>query len=125
MTSRWTWSRRSALAGAGGLVLTAGCAVRPPARIESVLAMGGTDGAPSPADAATLLETAFDQAKRVTVPVAVNGRGPYAFVVDTGANSSVIAAELALAIGAADAGFAPVHGINGVQPARLVRVDRL
>src|SRR4051794_40215139 len=109
MTSGQAWSRRSALAGAGGLLLTASCAVGRPARIESVLALGGPDGAPSPAEAATLLETAFDQAKRVTVPVAIDGRGPYPFVVDTGANSSVIAAELAQALGAPDAGSAPVH----------------
>jgi predicted aspartyl protease len=36
-----------------------------------------------------------DLYRRMTAPVRINGQGPYAFVVDTGANRSVVSAELA------------------------------
>jgi predicted aspartyl protease len=36
-----------------------------------------------------------DLYRRMTAPVRINGQGPFAFVVDTGANRSVVSAELA------------------------------
>jgi predicted aspartyl protease len=72
-----------------------------------------------------LLETAFDEARRMTVPVFIDGRGPYAFVVDTGANRTVVSRELAGACGLPIAGRAAVHGIAGAEPADLARVGRL
>jgi predicted aspartyl protease len=36
-----------------------------------------------------------DLYRRMTAPVRINGQGPYAFVVDTGANRSVVSSELA------------------------------
>ena len=78
-----------------------------------------------PADAGAFLETAFDQALRLTVPVWLNGRGPFAFVVDTGANSSVVSREAAAACSLPIVGSAPVHGIVSVEPAPLAKVARL
>ncbi|MCR5878793.1 retroviral-like aspartic protease family protein [Phenylobacterium sp. J367] len=80
--------------------------------------------APPPTDMA-LLETAFDEARRMTVPVYVDRKGPYPFVVDTGANRTVVSRELAGACSLPLAGRADVHGIAGVEPADLARVDRL
>jgi predicted aspartyl protease len=79
--------------------------------------------APSPTG--TRLETAFDAALRMTVPVHLGQRGPFAFVVDTGANRTVIGAETADRCGLGSDGSAPVHGIAGSQSAPLVRVPRL
>ncbi len=45
------------------------------------------------------LRALFDLCQRMTAPVRVNGRGPYPFVIDTGANQSVIAAGLAAQLG--------------------------
>ena len=42
------------------------------------------------------LATLTDLYRRMTAPVRVNGQGPFAFVVDTGANRSVISSELAV-----------------------------
>lgn len=78
----------------------------------------------SPGEAGARLESAFDQAMRVTVPVRINGRGPFAFVVDTGANSSVLSQDVADACGLIPAGAAPVHGILASTPAALMQVDR-
>ena len=78
-----------------------------------------------PEEAGALLETAFDQARRMTVPVAIGPHGPFQFVVDTGANRSVVSLEVAQRIGLKPDGSAPVHGIAGVEPATLYRVDRM
>ncbi|MDB5423882.1 MAG: hypothetical protein JWQ29_1298 [Phenylobacterium sp.] len=76
-------------------------------------------------DDGALLETAFDTALRMTVPVYVEGKGPFPFVIDTGANRSVVSEEVARFCGLPDAGVAPVHGIIGSQPAHLADVRRM
>lgn len=55
----------------------------PPAVLDDALVIGGTE-----IDAKTL-------ASRMTVPVRVNGSGPYRFVVDSGADSSVVGERIA------------------------------
>ncbi len=68
------------------------------------LAAAGPDPAPaqlsenrlsSARPGAESLATAEDRSARLTVPVMIDGHGPYPFVVDTGANRSVISRELA------------------------------
>jgi hypothetical protein len=119
------WSRRS-LAMALAPALLAACAETPTQPLVSVnlLDTGPAPDAPKP-DAGAQLETAFDEAKRMTVPVFINNRGPFFFVVDTGANRSVVAQEVAVACQLPSAGQADVHGIAGVEPAPLVKVRRL
>ncbi len=43
----------------------------------------------------TVLDYGEDRSERMTVPVSIGGRGPYAFIVDTGAERTSIAEELA------------------------------
>lgn len=45
--------------------------------------------------AETVIDTGVDRSMRMTVPVRIAGQGPYAFVVDTGAERTVISRELA------------------------------
>jgi hypothetical protein len=78
-----------------------------------------------PGDAGARLEAAFDQAKRMAVPAFVNGRGPFAFVVDTGANRSVVSQEVAAQCALPRIGRSAVHGIAGVEPAEFVSVNKL
>ena len=66
-----------------------------------------------------------DKAHRVTAPVMLNGRGPYEFVVDTGANRSVVSTELAAELALPAAGRAEVHGIAGVESSAMASVERL
>jgi hypothetical protein len=114
MATHAPWSRRATLSGLlGGLCAPTVGATQPPVA-----------EAP-PVDRGALLETAFDKAQRLTVPVYLNARGPYQFVVDTGANRSVVSQEVAAAIGLPTAGFAAVHGIVSAEPAPMVKVDRL
>jgi hypothetical protein len=58
----------------------------PPAVIDNTLAIGGDDVA------ARKVET------RLTIEVRVNGRGPYQFVVDSGADTSVVGMRVARAL---------------------------
>ena len=61
------------------------------------------------------LKTVADIYSRMTTPVRINGQGPFPFVVDTGANQSAIAADLAARLGLAVGEDAPVNTIAGVE----------
>jgi len=120
------WSRRG-LAAALAPALLSACVSAPARRLISINLLDTEPAPQAPArpDAAARLETAFDDAKRMVVPVFLNGHGPFGFVVDTGANRSVVSTEAAAACGLPSAGKADVHGIAGVEPASLAAVRRL
>ena len=80
--------------------------------------------APSPAGDA-VLQAGFDPVQRMTVPVMVEGKGPFTFVVDTGANHSVLSIETAQGLDLPSGGAAAIHGIAGVEPAETVYVRQL
>ena len=61
------------------------------------------------------LKTIADIYRRMTAPISVNGQGPFAFVVDTGANQSVISEELAARLGLVRGAMEPLNGVAGVQ----------
>jgi predicted aspartyl protease len=121
------WSRRGLAAALGPAILSA-CA---PAGRRPLVSINLLDTGPQPPkpppspDAGAQLETAFDQALRMTVPVYLNGRGPFGFVVDTGANRTVVATEVAEACGLPPGGQVEVHGIAGVEPADVAVVHKL
>jgi len=71
------------------------------------------------------LKAVFDLYRRMTADVRVNGRGPYPFVVDTGANQSVIADSLAAALGLAPGRPELLHSATGAEmaPTTQARLD--
>ncbi len=69
--------------------------------------------------------TRTDRLGRVVAPVTVNGQGPFRFIVDTGANRSVVSDDLAARLGLTPYGSGNVHSVHGVSVAPLVNVDRL
>jgi predicted aspartyl protease len=71
----------------------------------------------------TSLAMIADIYKRMTAAVRVNGRGPYPFVVDTGANQSVLSSELAAQLGLTMGPIEPLHGVAGVQMAGTTMAD--
>ena len=85
----------------------------PPAVIDNALAIGGED------------INARKDSTRMTVEVRVNGRGPYQFLVDSGADSSVvglrIARDLQLPLGTPSV----LHGTTGSAVVDRVMVDEL
>lgn len=71
----------------------------------------------------TSLATVADIYRRMTVPVRVNGAGPFPFVVDTGANQSVISAELAARLALPQGPAEPLNGVAGVESAITTRAN--
>lgn len=121
-----TWTRRG-LTGLVGAAALSACATPARRGLVTVNLMDADTPPrlPTAGDGIAELETALDAALRMTVPVELDGRGPFNFVVDTGANRSVVSRELAAAIGLPSAGKAAVHGIAGAQLTDLAAVRRL
>lgn len=119
-------------AGAGGAMLAAGCIAGPGRRDEPVqVNLAGTGGLPPPPDGAQpgeaegTVRAGVDAVRRMTVETRVDAHGPYRFVVDTGANRSVLASEIAEAHGLRPQGETLVYGIAGVTPSSWVWVEQL
>ncbi len=129
MSSGQGWSRRGLAAAVAPALLSPGllaACVSPRARRLVSINLLDTQPTPTgPPELGAKLETAFDDAKRMVVPVYINGKGPFGFVVDTGANRSVVATEVAAACDLPSAGQADVHGIAGAELSNLAAVRRL
>jgi gag-polyprotein putative aspartyl protease/Aspartyl protease len=69
----------------------------------------------------TSLRTVLDNFQRMTCPVTIQGTGPYGFVADTGANQSVIAAEIATALGLVRADDQTLNGVAGAEVTPTVK----
>lgn len=69
--------------------------------------------------------TSKDGSGRAVALVNINGVGPFRFIVDTGANRSVLSEALAARLGLASSGMGVVHSIDGTQVANLVNIDSL
>jgi predicted aspartyl protease len=81
------------------------------ARIASALAAGAALCAQAPlyppAEIATaVMQAELDRHQRMTVPVTINGAGPYRFLVDTGAQATVVTARVTDALGLVPSGRA-------------------
>ena len=74
---------------------------------------------------ATTVDAGSDRQTRMTVPVTVDGKGPYPFVVDTGADRTVVSRELATHLKLVPSGTATMHTMSGVGPVNTVRVTTL
>ncbi len=83
------------------------------------------DAPPELAAPTTTIATATDTVERMTVPVTLDGRGPYPFVVDTGADRTVVSRELATALGLAAGATATMHSMAGVGSVETVVIERL
>ena len=69
--------------------------------------------------------TSKDTAGRAVALISINGQGPFRFIIDTGANRSVLSQALATRLGLAHSGEGVVHSIDGAEPATLVNVESL
>ena len=79
--------------------------------------------APSSLLDSVTVKAAQDKSSRMTVPVTVNGQGPFDFVVDTGSNRTVIADSLAAQLQLPAGGIIQVSSATGVEaaPSALIR----
>ncbi len=118
-------TRRNITAGLG-LSLVA-----PPALAEALtpVSLSQTPLPPTqspPAEAPLLiLDASLDQDARMTVPVMINDQGPFQFVVDTGADRSVLTPGLTERLGLAAGPEVIVHGVSGSITCPTARVPNL
>jgi predicted aspartyl protease len=71
------------------------------------------------------LATATDPAGRITLMTKVNGKGPFPFTIDTGANRSVISDQLAAQLGLVSNGTVTIEGLVGPDEVNSVRVTHI
>jgi predicted aspartyl protease len=81
--------------------------------------------APAPLEEGEILDFLQDRAARMTVPVTIDGRGPYRFVVDTGAERTVIARELAKDLSLGRGPSARVHSMSEVSTIDTAIIGKL
>ncbi|WP_419255278.1 retroviral-like aspartic protease family protein [Caulobacter sp. ErkDOM-YI] len=96
----------------------------------SFLPQGALAEQPAPAltlppEPVLILDASLDLDDRLTVPVRVNGQGPFDFVVDSGADRSVLSAPLADRLGLAQGPNVLVHGVGGAQITHTAQVGEL
>ena len=114
------FSRRHVFgAGAAALALTPGLAR---AATGTRLSPPGTPVLPKPVEH---IQGGADAQDRLTVETYINEKGPYRFVVDTGADRSVLAEDVADAVGLPSTEDVIVQGIARALPARAVQIADL
>jgi predicted aspartyl protease len=87
--------------------------ILPPAIIDNNLAIGGSDLA------------ANRRNTRLTVKVSINGKGPFDFVVDSGADSSVVSSRIAEQLRLPAGPGAVIHTITSSESVGRVTIDSL
>lgn len=75
--------------------------------------------------AAQTLKTQTDRDERMTVDVAVQGKGPYRFLIDTGSQQTVVSSALAGTLGLAIGPQVTVIGMAGISNVDTARVDSI
>ncbi len=73
----------------------------------------------------TVVETTEDDAMRMTVPVMINGQGPFQFVIDTGADRTVVSNELAQKLKLPEGKKVRLHAMGGTTQVNTVIIDRV
>lgn len=113
-------------AGLLALIQAASAAPAPPpldpASLPSPLPVDSSTVPGAPASTAVKLR---EVDTRMTVPVLINGKGPYRFIVDSGATRTVISGTLAAQLGLPSAGTVPLHSVGGEAQVPAVHIDSL
>jgi hypothetical protein len=96
---------------------------QPAARPQAVpTKQAGEEGEP---DALYAAPTRADRSGRILASVMVNDRGPYRFILDTGANSSALAPRLVEELNLPAAEGVQVHGVTGTAMLPAVHVESM
>ena len=124
------WSRRRfvaqgllAVTAARALARAAGAATIESPPDVSTSAAGKTGAAQNAGSGVLRSASAADN--RLTTAVYVNGRGPYRFLVDTGAERSLLAAEIATELALPQGARVMIQGIIRGQPGALAQTESL
>lgn len=103
------------------------CALAAPAAAQQQGAPTGSliERNSGPVDTAETLGYAADSGQRMTVSVNVAGSGPYRFVVDTGAERTVISTELANSLGLRPSGDITLASVTQITRVPSVMIPQL
>ncbi|WP_169711942.1 aspartyl protease family protein [Erythrobacter tepidarius] len=75
--------------------------------------------------AAEVIALEEDRNRRMTVPVHIDGRGPFYFMIDTGSQATAVTREINAQLGLRPAGTATLVGMASRRAVELVEIDRL
>ncbi|CAN5375789.1 retropepsin-like aspartic protease [soil metagenome] len=123
-------TRRGAILSAGGLAasgltLSAGGARGQAINPSTSRIPSATAPPEPPREDPFTLPASTDGSQRLTVPVTIDGRGPFPVIFDTGADHTILSAELAAALMLPQGRDVRVHSISGETRASTARVRRL
>jgi len=112
-----TPTRRLAAAG----LFAAGAGALPLSRAVAQAIVETPDADEPPAT----IDTGRDHFEHMLAPVTINGKGPFQFLMDTGANASCVSRALAEKLDLPPGPSAPVHTVVGVRDRPCVVIDHL
>jgi predicted aspartyl protease len=78
-----------------------------------------------PADPPDVVRTGPDLDERVTIPISIDGKGPWNFVIDTGSQRTVIARDLARELALPERATVTIISMTGRSETRTVAVPKL
>ena len=107
---------------AAGLAISTPALLAQPTPMESET---GTLGAVDRQTVADEMPIALDTGYRLTVAVSVAGQGPYRFLVDTGAERTIISRQLANRLQLQSGRDVTLHSIAGVKGVQTVKIPHL
>lgn len=96
-----------------------------PLSLLTVLPISAGQTASTEAGATEIIKADKDLYDRMTVPVRIGDRGPYDFLIDTGAERTVLSKGLADRLGLIPNGRATLLGVAGAVPVDLVAIDEV
>ena len=105
--------------------------IRAIARAAAALIAGAALCAQAPPElparqpAVAVVQADLDRHQRMTVPVTINGAGPYRFLVDTGAQATVVTARVTDALGLAPSGRATLVAMASRTSVDTIALDGL
>ncbi len=109
-------TRRVLTAGLGLSFMTHGALAQQPAPAPAPV---------DPPESVLILDASLDADDRLTVDVMLDGLGPFQFIVDSGADRSVLSETLANRLALAQGPNILVHGVGGSVIARTAKVAQL
>jgi predicted aspartyl protease len=113
---------RYVLVGLGVMAIgSAAAAQAPVTQMETVSGPAGMDRTTQTED----VRFRNEGYERMTVPVSVQGTGPYRFLVDTGADRTAVSSDLVNRLGLAPGNAASLHSIAGVSSVATATVPSL
>lgn len=96
-----------------------------PLALMTTLPIAVGQNAATEASGVEIIKADGDGHQRLTVPVRIGANGPYDFLIDTGAERTVLARGLAERLGLVPSGKATLVGVAGAIPVDLVDVDEV